>query len=236
MALSNITGVVSIALEAEERLRALPRTSMRTVRRLRREFSQRLSNAPSFVLREIASLLLFQPGLKFRLFAYELLGNSDDALFSLRPCDLSQLAIGIDSRSSADAFALAIVGPLWRERRIPEDLMHSWAKSGSRWWKRIAVVSAINQVQINRTGPKIDSRNLKVLKIALADRSADVVTGLLAALRPLLRSNFAAARELFESLGIANHPALRRLLRRRQRGPLGRRSSQKREALLAHIA
>jgi 3-methyladenine DNA glycosylase AlkD len=236
MAVSNLSGVPSIALEVEERLRSLPRTSMATVRQLRKEYSARLADAPSFVIRELASLLLFQPGLKFRLFAYEILGCHRDALFSIRPADLSQLGTGIDSRASADAFALAIVSPLWRERRIPHELAQHWAKSGSRWWKRITVVSAISQIKRESKALKLDAHSLRILKIALADRSADVVTGLVAALRPLLRSNFAAVRAFLENLEIANHPALRRMQRRRQPKKLSDAEAEEREPALVDIA
>jgi len=236
MSAPDIIGVLSIALEVEERLRGLRRTSMATVRHLRKEYSARLSGAPSFVLRELAALLLFQPGLKFRLFAYELIGCHQDALYSLRPADLAQLGAGIDSRASADAFALAIVGPLWRERRIPDEIIYEWARSGSRWWKRIAVVSAISLAKREGKGPKPDVRSLRILKIALADGNSDVVTGLVSALRPLLRSNFEAVRLFLEGLEIGNHPSLRRLHRRHQAKIFGQTTRDRGEPAFANIA
>jgi DNA alkylation repair enzyme len=236
MSAPDINGVLSIALEIEERLRGLQRTSMATVRKLRKEYSSRLCDAPSFVLRELAALLLFQPGLKFRLFAYELIGCHEDALYSLRPADLVQLGAGIDSRAAADAFALAIVGPLWRGRRIPDETIYGWARSGSRWWKRIAVVSAISLVKREGKGPKPDFRSLRILKIALAEGNSDVVTGVVSALRPLLRSNFEAARVFLEGLEIGNHPALRRLHRRHAAKVYGQSARERREPALAHIA
>jgi DNA alkylation repair enzyme len=236
MAASNISGVLSIALEVEERLRGLPRTSMATVRQLRKEYSARLADAPSFVLLELAALLLFQPGLKFRLFAYELIGCHQGALFSLRPDDLSRLGAGIDSRASADAFALAIVGPLWRERRIPDEMIYGWARSDCRWWKRIAVVSASSLVIRNGKGPKLEVRSLRILKSALTDRNSDVVSGLVSALRPQLRSNFDAVRSFLDDLEITNHPALRRLRRRRRAVALAETPSEEPEPLLVTTA
>src|SRR5271154_954494 len=237
MSAPDIIGVLSIALEVEERLRGLRRTSMATVRHLRKEYSARLSGAPSFVLRELAALLLFQPGLKFRLFAYELSGCHQDALYSLSPADLVQLGAGIDSRASADAFALAIVGPLWRERRIPDEIIYGWARSGSRWWKRIAVVSAINLVKREGKGPKPDVRSLRILKIALADGKSGAVTGVVSALRPLLRSNSEAVRVFLEGLEIGNHPALSRLHRRHEAKVFSQSTARdRREPALASIA
>jgi hypothetical protein len=236
MAASNISGVQSIALEVEERLRGLPRTSMATVRQLRKEYSARLADAPSFVLLELAALLLFQPGLKFRLFAYQLIGCHEGALFSLRPDDLSQLGAGIDSRASADAFALAIVAPLWRERRIPDEMICGWARSGARWWKRIAVVSAGSLVKRNAKRAHPDLRSLNILKIALTDRHSDVVSGLVSALRPLLRSNFDAVQSFLEALEIANHPALRRLHRRHRAVRLEDPTAEEDEPLLLNTA
>jgi hypothetical protein len=235
MPLPDITGVPSIAAEMEERLRGLPRTSMATVRVVRKEYSSRLSNAPAFVLREVAALLLYQPGLKFRVFAYELLGCRQDALFSLHPADLSELGAGIDSRGSADAFALAIVSPLWRERRIPDEVFCGWAQSGCRWWKRITVVSAISLVGRGTKEPKLDVRSLRILKTALADRHSDVVTGVVSALRPLLRSNFDGVRRLLEGLEVANHPALRHVHRRRQAEEFDE-ASEPGEPILANTA
>ncbi len=236
MAASNISGVLFIALEVEERLRGLPRTSMATVRQLRKEYSARLADAPSFVLLELAALLLFQPGLKFRLFAYELIGCHQGALFSLRPDDLSRLGAGIDSRASADAFAMAIVAPLWRERRIPDEMIYGWARSDCRWWKRIAVVSASSLVRCDAKGPKLEARSLRILKSALTDRNSDVVSGLVSALRPLLRSNFDSVRSFLDDLEITNHPALRRLRRRRRAVDLAETPSEEPEPFLANTA
>lgn len=214
--MTNISGVQSLALEIEDRLRTLPRISAGTVRRLRKEYSARLATAPSFVIRELAALLLFQPGLKFRLFAFELLGDHESALFSIRPVDLAQLGATIDSRSAADTFAMSIVSPLWQARRIPDEILQEWAQSESPWWKRVATVSTISSLRCGTKSPALDARTLRIVKQAIAGRDNDVVTGLVSALRPLLRGNFDAARGLLESLEVANHPALRRLQRRRE--------------------
>src|SRR5580704_9953573 len=49
-----------------------------------------------------------------------------------------------------------------------------------------------------------------------AEGNSDVVTGVVSALRPLLRTNFEAVRVFLEGLEIGSHPALRRLHRRHE--------------------
>jgi hypothetical protein len=213
MLLDSLNGVASIALEIEERLRFLRCTTIPTVRQIRKEFTSRLSGAPPFVILEISTLLLHQPGLKFRLLAYELLGCNRDALLSLRPVDLSQLGVGIDSRASADVFAMSLVGPLWCERSLPDELVYGWASSGSRWWKRIAVVSTIRLSERDSKGLGFDDRILRVFSIVVAERDSDVVSSLASALRPLLRSNVDTVQSFLQDLRVVGHPAIKRLQR-----------------------
>jgi hypothetical protein len=64
--------VAALAAEIAARLRALPNRTVPIVRRVRREFSQRLAHAPAQVVLTLALHLLDHPDFESRFVAYEL--------------------------------------------------------------------------------------------------------------------------------------------------------------------
>lgn len=125
-----------LAAEIGERLRALPDLKTDTVRALRREYSKRLAKAPPRAVVQMALRLMKQPGFESRFVAYELVHYHRPALRSLRAQDLQRLGRGLDSWYAVDTFAPLLSGPAWREGQIPDALIHRWARSKDRWWRR----------------------------------------------------------------------------------------------------
>jgi hypothetical protein len=159
--MENLTGVQALAQEIDERLREAGRGTEET-RGVRREFSKRLAGAAPHVVTELAMLLLELPGFEYRFFAYELLHYHPSALYKLNAWELERLGRGIASWGAADCFGIYLAGPIWRERRVPTSLIHDWARSTDRWWRRIALVSTVPLNSKARGGQGDAHRTLQV--------------------------------------------------------------------------
>src|SRR5260370_22698904 len=133
----------SLAAEITAKLRALPNRNTANVRALRREFSKRLTKANPETIVELAVLLLDQPGFEHRFVGYELVSHHRGALASLRAGHLKRMGRGLDSWVAVDTFACYLAGPAWRAKQVPDILIHQWAKSKDRWWRRTALASTV---------------------------------------------------------------------------------------------
>jgi 3-methyladenine DNA glycosylase AlkD len=180
-------GVQALAEEIVERVRGLKDANTANVRAVRREFSKRLKDAAPHVMVELAHLLLQEQLFMFRFVAYELLHYHHAAFHHLRVWDLDRLAAGLDRWESVDTFALYLSGPLWRDRRISDEVVQNWARSKDHWWRRVALVCTVplnNQTQGGEGDP---SRTLKVCRLLLRDRDPMVVKAMSWALRELAK-------------------------------------------------
>ena len=145
----------------------------------------------------------------------------------------------VEESLSADASAAAVA----RRHGIGTGQLYTWRHqllrrqlAGTPRFACVDVEVAAGSPRL--TGPIADPAGgrTSVIEIALADGNSDVVTGLVSALRPLLRSNFQAVRVFLEGLEIGNHPALRRLHRRHEAKAYGQSGRDRHEPALAHIA
>ncbi len=198
------TGVSTLSEEIVERVRGLRRARTEDLRALRREFSKRLKDAAPHVVIELAYLLLDEPGFLFRFVAYELLQHHLAALHHLRAWDLERLGRGLDRWEAVDTFATYLSGPLWRERRIPDELVHNWARSKDHWWRRVALVSTVPLNNKTQGGPGDTPRTLQVCRLLLRDRDPMVVKAMSWALRELAKRDPKAVRTFL----IARKPLL----------------------------
>src|SRR5437588_6253848 len=131
------------AEEISRRIFLLESLTTESIRRLRREFSKRLArSAPRFVV-DVALRLLEHHTIEHRLVAYELICNQPGALASLVEKDLKVLGRGLNGWNSVDMFACYLSGPAWRERQVSDKVIHRWAHSKDRWWRRAALVSTV---------------------------------------------------------------------------------------------
>ena len=192
--LVEVITVETLAEEIRARLQALPHLQTEQIRAVRREFSQRLAKVSPQVILELALQLLQQPGFEHRLVAYELVCHHRAALRSLGEKELEQLGQGLDSWEAVDTFACYLAGPAWREGQAPDTLLHHWAQSADRWWRRAALASTVALNNKARGGKGDPARTLAVCRILAGDRDDMVLKALSWALRELAKRDPAAVQ------------------------------------------
>jgi 3-methyladenine DNA glycosylase AlkD len=185
-----------LVVEIDDQLRALSSLQADNVRSIRREFSRRLAGASHEVVIELALRLLEldRNGFVYRLVAYELVYHHRAALRSLGEKELELFGHGIDSWEDVDTFACYLAGPAWREHQVPDGLIHRWAQSMDRWWRRAALVSTVPLNNKTRGGSGDVVRTLEVCRILVQDRDDMIVKALSWALRELTRRDEQAVR------------------------------------------
>jgi 3-methyladenine DNA glycosylase AlkD len=196
---TNRAGVPALADEIDERLAALQRSNASDLREVRREFSERLKDAAPHVVIELAMLLLEVPRFEYRFIGYELIHHHPSALAHLNAWQLEQLGHGIATWSAVDCFAVYLAGPAWRERRVPNSLIHGWARSADRWWRRAALVSTVPLNSKAQGGKGETYRTLQVCRMLDRDRDPMVAKALSWALRELAKRDPRAVREYMGS-------------------------------------
>jgi len=163
-ALSNAKRVAS---EIDAKIRALPVQNTPNVRAIRQRYSQRLKEAtPEFIL-DLARELLETHGRRW--LACELIENHRVAFQSIGEAELEKFGQGINSWGSVDAFARILAGPAWLKGQVPDELIHKWARSGDRWWRRAALVSTVALNMKVNGGSGDAERTLDVCRILVDD-------------------------------------------------------------------
>jgi 3-methyladenine DNA glycosylase AlkD len=176
--------VNEMAAGVDGRIRSLPVRNAENVRRVRREVSGELKGAePEYVL-ALARKLVEDYG--YRGVAYELIYYHKDAYASLTGADLAVLGRGMSSWAAVDSFARILSGPAWRDRLIGDELVHEWAGSSDRWWRRAALVSTV-ALNVRSHGGKGDAdRTLAVCRRLVDDHDDMVLKAMSWALRELV--------------------------------------------------
>lgn len=192
-------GVPALAEEIDDRLSGMAGATTEELRSVRREFSHRLKDAAPHVVIELAALLIEVPRMDYRFVAYELIHHHPAALSHLTAWQLEQLGRGIASWGAVDCFGVYLAGPVWRERRVPNTLVHGWARSADRWWRRAALVSTVPLNSKARGGTGDTYRTLQVCRLLERDRDTMVAKALSWALRELAKRDPRAVREYLES-------------------------------------
>lgn len=182
----------TIASEIDAQIRALQMKNTKSVREVLRPYSRRLRDASAgFVLR-LAQTLVREYG--YRSVPYELIEKHRDAFQSLGQAELEMLGQGIDSWSSVDSFARTLSGPAWLKGQITDGVIHEWAASPDRWWRRAALVSTV-ALNVRSTGGYGDApRTLAVCRILADDADDMVVKAMSWALRELVPHDPEAVR------------------------------------------
>src|SRR5580658_3090838 len=129
-----------IAAEIRARIAALPDRSTVTVRAVRREFSRRLAKSSASEVLAVARASL-DSGMRW--VAYELVQHHPDAMAAMGPAEITEFGAGLDSWSAVDCFSCYLAGPAWQARQMPDRLIHGWARSPDRWWRRAALVATV---------------------------------------------------------------------------------------------
>jgi hypothetical protein len=148
--------------EIVSRIRSLPSFRTESVRGVRREYSKRLATAPSAFVIDVALRLLDAREVN-RFVAYELIKHHAAAAASLREKHLERFGRGLDEWGEVDCFACYLAGPSWREHQISDKVIHRWARSRDRWWRRVALVSTVPLNSKAQGGQGDTERTLEVL-------------------------------------------------------------------------
>jgi len=172
------------AAEIADRIHALPVRNTPTVRAVRRQVSPQLRRAsPGFVM-ALARQLIADYGC--RGVAYELIKNHKGAFERLGQSELEELGQGMDSWGAVDAFARILAGPAWLNGQVPDELIHTWARSEDRWWRRAALVCTVALNVRSHGGLGDVPRTLAVCRLLVGDHDDMVVKAMSWALRELV--------------------------------------------------
>jgi 3-methyladenine DNA glycosylase AlkD len=191
--------VENLALEIRGRLHRLSSFDAQSLRSFRKALSKQLVRTPANLIISLAECLLETPSFAYRFIAYELILNHHEALRGLRETDLERLGQGINSWGAVDTFACYLAGPAWREKQIPDRVIHRWARSKDRWWRRAALVSTVPLNNKARGGHGDTRRTLRACKIVIDDRDEMVVKALSWALRELAKRDPSAVRDFLRT-------------------------------------
>jgi 3-methyladenine DNA glycosylase AlkD len=181
---TTISKAEELANEIAARIRALPSLKTEQVRAVRRGYSKRLAKAPAAFVTEAALRLLDNRGIS-RFVAYELVKYHRGAAAGLREKQLETLGRGLDEWGEVDCFACYLAGPAWREHQISDKVIHRWARSKDRWWRRIALVSTVPLNSKAQGGSGDTDRTIEVCRLLVSDRDDMVVKAMSWALREL---------------------------------------------------
>jgi 3-methyladenine DNA glycosylase AlkD len=180
------------ALAIDGEIRALPTRNVPSVRAVRRRYSAELKPASAEFVLAVARELLAQYGQ--RSVAYELIADHDGAFALIGEQELEELGRGIDSWWSVDSFGRKLSGPAWLKGQVGDGLIHKWAQSPDRWWRRAALVSTVALNMRSQGGVGDVERTLAVCILLVDDHDDMVVKALSWALRQLVVHDPAAVR------------------------------------------
>jgi 3-methyladenine DNA glycosylase AlkD len=165
------------------RLRAVPATAV-PLRAERKRMSREVAGLGRAEILRLAHDLLRAHVPRF--VAYELVLNHKPTLTTLTVAEVEALGEGIATWGDIDCFGCLLAGPAWREGRLPDRLIQSWARSEDWCWRRAALVATV---------PLRDTpRTLAVCRLLVEDREDLVVKALSWALRALSKHDPESAR------------------------------------------
>jgi len=166
---------------------------------MRREYSRRLADAAPRSVIGLALRLSAAQSTLHRFVAYELIRHHPRAPMHLGARQLASLGRGIASWGAVDCFAVYLAGPAWRARRVPDRLIHRWARSADRWWRRAALVSTVALNSRAQGGAGDRRRTLGVCRLLERDRDPMVAKALSWSLRELAKRDPRAVRDYLEA-------------------------------------
>ena len=188
---------IAAAIEAE--LQALTAGNTSSMRAVRRKHSRALKRAePNLILRLARKLCKFAG---HRWFAYELIQNHPRAFELLDEAELESFGRGLNSWWTVDAFARILSGPAWLRGRVSSKLIHKWARSKARWWRRAALVSTVALNVRSQGGTGDVSQTLRVCRMLAGDHDDIVAKALSWALRALVVHDAKAVQAFLDDYG-----------------------------------
>jgi 3-methyladenine DNA glycosylase AlkD len=154
------------------------------IRIIRRKYSTMLEEADSAYILDLAHELI--SNYAYHAPAYELVCDHKETYRSLGKVEVEALGQGMNSWWSVDSFARLISGPAWRDGQLTDELIHSWAYSEDRWWRRASLVSTVAFNVKTQGGTGETKRTLTVCRLLIDDHDDMVVKAMSWALRALV--------------------------------------------------
>jgi 3-methyladenine DNA glycosylase AlkD len=173
-----------IAAEIDAALQALPVRNAPNQRGVRRTYSRQLKEATPELVLDVARELIRNYG--YRGLPYELIRYHRAAFRNVGEAELEELGQGINSWGAVDCFARILSGPAWLRGQVSDELIHRWAHSKDRWWRRAALVSTVALNVRSQGGMGDLDRTLIVCRFLVDDRDDMVVKAMSWALRELV--------------------------------------------------
>ncbi|MEM7417491.1 MAG: DNA alkylation repair protein [Gemmatimonadota bacterium] len=164
---------------------AAPDGRVPTLRRVRTEWSRRLTDEPAEDVLEIGEGLARSEASP-RWFAYELVHHHEGALSALDLAWLHRLGEGMCAWDETDPFGTLLSGVVWRNDGIRDRDVLAWAEATDRWWRRVSLVSTVALNNRARGGSGDTARTLLVCRTLIADRDDMVEKAMSWALRSLI--------------------------------------------------
>jgi 3-methyladenine DNA glycosylase AlkD len=186
-----------LAGEITTRIRSLSSFKTETVRAVRREYTKRLAQAPPAFVIDVALRLLEAREVN-RFVAYELIKHHAASAASMREKHLERFGRGLDEWGEVDCFACYLAGPAWRDHQISDKVIHRWARSKDRWWRRVALVSTVPLNSKAQGGQGDTERTLEVCRLLVSDRDDMVVKAMSWALRELTKRDPNSVRKFLD--------------------------------------
>ena len=183
----------TIAAEHLAEISALPIRNAKNVWPVRRKLARLLDKAtPEFVLQVTRELFRTSdnPG-----HAHSLLMFHKQTFQTLGEDEIEEFGQGIDSWGAVDSFARRLSGPAWLKGQVSDELIHKWAGSEDRWWRRAALVSTVALNVRSKGGYGDVPRTLAVCRLLVNDTDDMVVKAMSWALRELVVHDPDAVRE-----------------------------------------
>ncbi len=185
-----------LAAQMDAEIRALPVRNTPKVRAIRRRYSEMLKGSGAQFVLDLTLELVQEYG--YRGPAYELIESHRGAFQSLDQAAVGELGRGINSWWAVDSFARTLGGPAWRDGLLPDALIHRWAASEDRWWRRAALVCTVALNVRSRGGRGDVPRTLGVCRMLVQDHDDMVVKAMSWALRELVVHDAQAVRDFLD--------------------------------------
>ncbi len=131
-------------------------------------------------------------------FGFEIINGDKNLLQFLTEKDAFAMMVNMDNWLSVDYFAGVVLGPLWREKKVPYKKIEQLAKSKDFWEKRIAVVATVALNQKARSGKGDVEQTLKICSLVANEKNDMVIKALSWALRELAKIEKQPVKDFLE--------------------------------------
>ena len=182
----------AMAAQMDAEMRARLVRNAKTARAVRRKYSRLLRSEPGELVLEVGQALVHARGQRW--LGTELVRSHRGAFGQVSEAELEDFGRGINSWDSVDVFARLLAGPAWMRGQVPDELIHRWARSDDRWWRRAALVSTVALNVRSHGGMGDVPRTFEVCRMLVNDYDDMVVKALSWALRELVVHDPAAVR------------------------------------------